>query len=108
MRAALVAEFGTEYADADPVIRPSPFADFQSNVALALAKRARPAAPGDRRRRGRTAGRLAGDGPVAAAEISGPGFINITLARLWVGQAATGQLADPRLGVAVASAPSGS
>ena len=28
-----------EYADADPLIRPSQFADYQANVALPLAKR---------------------------------------------------------------------
>ena len=39
VRAALAAEFGADYADADPIIRPSQFADFQANVALPLAKR---------------------------------------------------------------------
>jgi arginyl-tRNA synthetase len=39
MSGALAAAFGPDYADADPVIRPSQFADYQSNVALALAKR---------------------------------------------------------------------
>ena len=62
---ALEKAFGDEYADADPVIRPSQFADFQANAALALAKRLgeqaarrRPAdrrAPRPRRRR-RSAG----------------------------------------------------
>ncbi len=36
--AALSAAFGPEYAAADPVIRPSSFADYQSNAALPLAK----------------------------------------------------------------------
>ena len=36
---ALSAAFGTSCADADPLIRPSQFADFQANVALPLAKR---------------------------------------------------------------------
>ena len=36
---ALEKAFGAEYADADPVIRPSQFADFQANAALALGKR---------------------------------------------------------------------
>ena len=31
---AIVASFGPEYSDADPLIRPSSFADFQANVAL--------------------------------------------------------------------------
>ena len=36
---AIVASFGPEFGDADPLIRPSSFADFQANVALPLAKR---------------------------------------------------------------------
>jgi len=36
---ALGAAFGPEYAEVDPVIRPSQFADYQANAALALAKR---------------------------------------------------------------------
>ena len=35
MKDALGAAFGTSCADADPVIRPSQFADFQANVAVA-------------------------------------------------------------------------
>ena len=35
---ALGAAFGPEFADADPVLRLSKFADVQVNVALALAK----------------------------------------------------------------------
>ncbi len=34
---AIVAAFGPEYGDADPLIRPSAFADFQANAALPLA-----------------------------------------------------------------------
>ena len=37
VRAALSAAFGADFADADPLIRPSSFADFQSNAALPLA-----------------------------------------------------------------------
>ena len=36
---AIVASFGPDYGDADPLIRPSSFADFQANVALPLGKR---------------------------------------------------------------------
>ena len=35
--AAVVAAFGAGQAGADPLIRPSQFADFQANVALPLA-----------------------------------------------------------------------
>ncbi|HEX5288902.1 MAG TPA: arginine--tRNA ligase [Streptosporangiaceae bacterium] len=102
VRAALVAELGAQHADADPLIRPSQFADYQSNVALPLAKAiGRP----PREIAAALAARLAdesGDGPVAAAEMSGPGFINITLRDAWVARQAAGQLADLRLGVALA------
>jgi arginyl-tRNA synthetase len=99
---ALVAEFGSEYADADPVIRPSAFADFQSNVALALAKQMR-LPPRDVATR--LAGHLAGADLVAEADVSGPGFINITLSSDWIARGATAQLADPRLGVPSTTTP---
>ena len=96
---ALAAELGPEYVAADPLIRPSAFADFQSNAAMALAKAVgRPpreiAAP--------VAERLAVADAVASAEVSGPGFINITLADDWIADQADAQLTDPRLGVALA------
>ena len=100
MRAALAAELGDQYADADPLIRPSQFADYQSNVALPLAKAVgRP----PRDLAAAVAARLSDDsGPVAAAEMSGPGFVNITLRDSWLAQSASSQLADLRLGVALA------
>ena len=45
---ALAAAFGAEYAGADPLIRPSTFADYQANVALAW-----PSGSGARRGRSR-------------------------------------------------------
>jgi arginyl-tRNA synthetase len=99
---ALTAEFGAGYADADPLIRPSAFADFQSNVALALAKQL------DRQPReiaGLIAARLRGSAMFERVEVSGPGFINITLRDAWLGAAATAQLGDPRLGVEVTGHP---
>ncbi|HEX9517769.1 MAG TPA: arginine--tRNA ligase, partial [Streptosporangiaceae bacterium] len=66
--AALTAEFGADYADTDPLIRPSAFADFQSNVALALAKRL---GMPPREIAGLIAGRLGGSPMLERAEISG-------------------------------------
>ncbi len=84
VRAALAAELGDQYADADPLIRPSQFADYQSNAALPLAKAlGRP----PREIAAAVAARLGdspGDGPVAAADMSGPGFVNITLRDSWL------------------------
>ena len=78
---AFAAAFGPEYAQADPIIRPSQFADFQCNAAMGLAKRL-----------GRKPRDIAAE-IVAAVdladiaetpEIAGPGFLNIRLRTDWV------------------------
>src|SRR5258705_6716916 len=92
--AALGAAFGPEYAGADPVIRPSSFADYQSNAALPLAKRL-----------GRAPRDIAADivrhldlaGVAEPPEVSGPGFINLRLLPGWIAPEATSELRDPRL-----------
>jgi arginyl-tRNA synthetase len=97
VRHALADEFGLEYERIDPLIRPSGFADYQSNVAMSLSKRL------DRSPRdiaAAVADRLNSAAAVAKAEVSGPGFINITLADEWIAGQASAQLADGRLGVA--------
>jgi arginyl-tRNA synthetase len=97
MRAALAAEFGADYADADPLIRPSQFADFQANLALPLAKRlGRP----PRDIAAQLAGHLTDNEICSTAEVSGPGFINLTLRDDWIAAQAGAQLRDERLGVA--------
>jgi arginyl-tRNA synthetase len=97
--AAIAAAFGAEYAGADPVIRPSTFADYQANVALPLAKKlGRP--PRD------VAAEIVAHLDVAdvsrQTEVSGPGFINFTLRNEWIAGQAAGLLEDRRLGVPVA------
>ncbi len=93
---ALAAELGPEYGAADPLIRPSAFADYQSNAAMALGRSiGRP----PRDIASQVAARLAGSDLLSGAEVSGPGFINLTLHDSWIAAGATGQLADPRLGV---------
>ena len=81
-------------AAADPAVRRSQYTDFQSNVALALARQAG-RAPRD------LADAILGalEGGSVTAELSGPGFLNLTLsdALLWSQVAA--RLADERLGV---------
>jgi len=99
VRSAIAAEFGPEYADADPQIRPSAFADYQANVALKLARRL---GQPPRDVAARIATHLTDSAMCEQAEASGPGFINITLRDSWIGEAATGQLADPRRGIALA------
>ncbi len=96
---ALADQLGSEFAMADPLIRPSGFADYQSNVALSLAKRlGRP----PREVAELIVSGLAGASAVQTAEVSGSGFINITLRDSWLAEQADDQLADPRLGVPVA------
>jgi arginyl-tRNA synthetase len=93
---ALAAELGPEYAQADPLIRPSAFADFQSNAAMSLARSVgRP----PREIAAEVAARLAGSDLLRAAEVSGPGFINLTLEDSWIAANVTAQLSDPRVGV---------
>ena len=97
---ALGAAFGLEYADADPVIRPSSFADFQSNAALPLAKKlGRP----PRDIAAEIVSHLDLAGVAEPPEVSGPGFINLTLTSEWIATQASGQLADPRLDTPAAS-----
>jgi len=96
---ALAAAFGPGYADADPVIRPSQFADYQANVALALARRLN-RAPRDVA--AELASHLVDSDLLETVEVSGPGFINLTLRDDWIAAEAARQLGDPRLDVPAA------
>ena len=101
-QSAFAAAFGPEFADADPIIRPSQFADFQCNAAMGLAKRL-----------GRKPRELAQEILDAVQlediaeplEIAGPGFLNIRLRTDWI-QAQTREVAaDPRLGLPLPEQP---
>jgi arginyl-tRNA synthetase len=100
VRRALAAAFGPEHADDDPVIRPSQFADYQANVALPLGKQL-----------GRSPREVAAElsrhldvaDICAEPQVSGPGFINLTLRDEWIAAQADGLLAGPRLGVPLAA-----
>ncbi|NEE01087.1 arginine--tRNA ligase [Phytoactinopolyspora halotolerans] len=89
-----------ELAGAAPVVRRSEHADFQSNAALALAKRARTAP------RGLAAELIAhlGDSAIGAAELSGPGFLNLTVPDEAIWRQVSSRLNDARLGVGVPNA----
>jgi arginyl-tRNA synthetase len=98
----LQAAFDTVVPGADPVLRVSDRADFQANGALPLAKVV-----------GRSPRQVA-DEVVAAAslddicaevEVSGPGFINLTLSDTFVSEQVATLSADPRLGVEPVSRP---
>lgn len=81
VQAAIASAFGEEFRQTDPVIRPSQFADIQINAAMALARKVglppRDAA-------GKIVDALDLDGICTAAEISGPGFINLTFDGTWI------------------------
>src|SRR5438045_1352401 len=99
---AIVATFGPDFGDADPLIRPSSFADFQANVALPLGKRlGRP----PREVAAELAARLEVADMCAEPEVNGPGFINFSLRDDWIAAQATQMLGDPRLGLAPTSTP---
>jgi arginyl-tRNA synthetase len=94
VQAALGAAFGEP--DTDPVIRPSQFADFQANVALPLAKKL------GRKPRDIAAEiveRLDIADMCEKVEISGPGFINLTLRNEWIAGRAQVMHGDERLSV---------
>ncbi len=99
---AVVVAFGLDYRDADPLIRPSSFADFQSNAALPLAKRlGRP----PREVAAELAAGLDVAGICAEPEVSGPGFINLRLREDWIAAQASDMLDDARLGLAPVAEP---
>src|SRR5215472_4609946 len=100
---AIVASFGQDFGDADPLIRPSSFADFQANVALPLGKRlGRP----PREVAAELAARLEVADMCAEPEVSGPGFINLTLRDDWIAAQASQMLDDPgRLGLTPTASP---
>ena len=102
---ALVAAFGTDYAETDPVLVPASnpkFGDYQSNIALSITKQL-------------------GQPPRAIAEqivqhldvtdicqlptVAGPGFINLTLKPAYLEAQVSAIQADPRLGVTAAKIP---
>jgi arginyl-tRNA synthetase len=96
------AAFDTVSPGADPVLRVSDRADFQANGALALAKQV-----------GRSPQQVAAEVVAAASlddlcssvEISGPGFINLTLSDDFVADQVAAVSADDRLGVAAVAHP---
>ena len=97
-QSAFASAFGPEYADADPIIRPSQFADFQCNAAMGLAKRL------GKKPRDIAAEILAAvelDDIAETPEIAGPGFLNIRLRTEWIAAQAAELTTDPRLGVPV-------
>ena len=103
MSAAMRRHLPAPLAEGDPLVRPSEHADFQSNVALALAKKAggSPLTLAEGLRAG-----LAG-GPFAVT-VSGPGFLNLTVDDRTLWGLVSARLADGRGRLGVGSPLAGS
>jgi arginyl-tRNA synthetase len=94
----LQSAFDTVERGADPVLRPSDHADFQANGALALAKRL---GRSPRELAAEIVGRAALDDLCETIEVSGPGFINLTLSASFIATQLAALAAEARLGVQV-------
>jgi arginyl-tRNA synthetase len=93
---ALASGFGDQGARTDPLIRPSAFADFQSNIALSLAKRL---GSSPREVATRLVEHLDSSDVFEQVTVSGPGFINVTLQSDWLARQATALLMDEDVGL---------
>lgn len=96
LREAFARATGLPAEEVDPVVRPSDRADAQANGALPLAKQLG-------RNPREVAESVVATGLVGdvfeAAEVAGPGFINLTFTPRFLGEQVVAAAADPRLGV---------
>ncbi|MFI1169683.1 arginine--tRNA ligase [Streptomyces sp. NPDC020801] len=93
-----------ETADADPLLRRSDRADFQANGILALAKKAK---ANPRELAAQVVGHVVAGDMIKDIEVSGPGFLNITVTDQAITENLAARAADPegRLGVPYAENP---
>jgi len=96
VRHAMSAGLPLEAAGADAQVRPSDHADYQSNGILALVK---PLRANPRQLAAAVAARLEDDDLIAGCEVSGPGFLNLTLADPAIWRQVALRREDPRLGI---------
>ncbi|GAB3055235.1 arginine--tRNA ligase [Intrasporangium mesophilum] len=96
VQSAIAVALGDDYREADPVLRPSQFADVQVNAALALAKKV---GMPPRDLASRIVDALDLDGVCDHVEVSGPGFINLTFSDAWLAELLHDVDADERTGV---------
>ncbi|MEU5125289.1 arginine--tRNA ligase [Streptomyces mobaraensis] len=85
-----------EAGSADPLLRRSDRADFQANGMLALAKKLK---GNPRELAGKVVENLPADELIADVEVSGPGFLNVTLTDGAILKTLAARYADDRLGV---------
>jgi arginyl-tRNA synthetase len=96
------AALGAEAADADPAIHRSAHADYQADLALALARKLK---KNPREVATAIAEKLPADDVIAAVAVSGPGFLNLTLRPAYLAGLLAQMRADDRLGVAPVARP---
>ena len=96
---ALVAAFGQDYAEVDPMLVPASnpkFGDYQSNVALGLSKQLKQSP----RAIAQTIIQHLEVGEICLSpEIAGPGFINLTVKPEYLEKQINSIQRDPRLGI---------
>lgn len=102
---ALVAAFGDEFGDTDPLVVPASnprFGDYQSNIALSLTKRLKknPMTIAQE-----ICDRLQVSNLCQSPEIAKPGFINLTLKPNYLAAQLTEMVGNERLGVEKAKRP---
>ncbi|MGD3110539.1 arginine--tRNA ligase [Streptomyces sp. YGL11-2] len=85
-----------EAGAADPLLRRSDRADFQANGMLALAKKLK---GNPRELAAKVVDTIGADGLLKEVEVSGPGFLNITVADAAIVRTLAARAADDRLGV---------
>ncbi|TSB21718.1 arginine--tRNA ligase [Streptomyces benahoarensis] len=91
-----------EAGPADPLLRRSDRADFQANGMLALAKKLK---GNPRELAGKVVGEISAPELISDIEVSGPGFLNITLSDEAIVRTLAARAADDRLGVPYAEQP---
>lgn len=101
---AIVAAFGAEYANADPAVHRSSFADYQADAALRLVKPLR-RPPLEVAKAIAEKLELDGICEPDGVSVSPPGFVNFRLSQRYLEQAMAELAADERAGVAVAARP---
>ncbi|WP_438487299.1 arginine--tRNA ligase [Streptomyces sp. S186] len=89
-----------EAGAADPLLRRSDRADFQANGLLALAKKLK---GNPRELAGKVVDAIAAEGLLKDVEVSGPGFLNLTVADAAITGTLARRAADDRLGVPYAA-----
>ena len=102
---AVVAAFGPDYADADPILRLAgnpKFGDYQANLAMGLAKKLgqKPRDVAEAIREKLELGDV-----IQSADVAGPGFINLTLSSNLLNKQLAGLVGSDRLGMPPTDAP---